>query len=48
MFAGWIDFGTTNPYLTVIADPLLLEQLTMLIPPWILPTYGPSDMDAMR
>lgn len=29
--------------MTVIADPLLLEQLTMLISRWVLPTYELSD-----
>lgn len=39
VFPGWIDLGTTNPYMTVTAKPLLLDQLTLMGVPWVLPSF---------
>jgi hypothetical protein len=43
VFPGWVDIGTTNPYMTVTAKPLLLDQLTLMAVPWIQPTFALSD-----
>ena len=43
VFPGWIDVGSTNPYLTVTAKPLLLDQLILAGMPWVQPTFVLSD-----
>lgn len=43
VFPGWIDIGTTNPYMTVTVQPLLLDQLTPMAPFWVHPTFALSD-----
>ncbi|MEZ0350740.1 hypothetical protein [Mycobacterium sp. pR1184] len=43
VFPGWIDIGSTNPYLTVTVPPLLLDQLTMAAPFWVHPTFAVAD-----
>lgn len=50
VFPGWIDIGTTNPYLTVTVPPLLLDQFTMAAPFWVHPTFALADKgrDAVR
>jgi hypothetical protein len=50
VFPGWIDTGTTNPYMTVTVPPLLLDQFTMAAPFWVHPTFALSDngRDAVR
>lgn len=50
VFPGWIDIGTTNPYMTVTVPPLLLDQITMAAPFWVHPTFALSDRgrDAVR
>lgn len=50
VFPGWIDIGTTNPYMTVTVPPLLLDQFTMAAPFWVHPTFALADTgrDAVR
>ncbi|MCV7116728.1 DUF4878 domain-containing protein [Mycobacterium nebraskense] len=43
VFPGWIDIGTTNPYMTVAVPPLLLDELTMAAPLWVHPNFALSD-----
>jgi hypothetical protein len=43
VFPGWIDIGTTNPYMTVTVPPVLLDQLTMAAPFWVHPTFALAD-----
>ncbi len=43
VFPGWIDIGTTNPYLTVTVPPLLLDQFTMAAPYWVHPNFALSE-----
>ncbi len=43
VFPGWIDIGSTNPYVTVTVPPLLLDQLTMAAPYWVYPTFALAD-----
>ncbi len=43
VFPGWVDIGTTNPYMTVTVPPLLLDQLTMAAPFWVHPNFAVSD-----
>jgi hypothetical protein len=43
VFPGWIDIGTTNPYMTVTVPPLLLDQFTMAAPFWVHPTFALAD-----
>ena len=43
VFPGWIDVGTTNPYMTVTAKPLLLDQLGLMGMGWVMPTFVLSD-----
>lgn len=43
VFPGWIDIGSTNPYLTVSAKPLLLEQLSLSGGAWMSPEIALSD-----
>jgi hypothetical protein len=43
VFPGWIDIGTTNPYMAVTVPPLLLDQLTMAAPFWVHPTFVLAD-----
>lgn len=42
VFPGWIDIGTTNPYMTVTVPPLLLDQLTTAAPYWVHPNFALS------
>lgn len=42
VFPGWVDFGSSNPYLTVKAQPLLLDSLTSYSP-WVQATYDLND-----
>lgn len=50
VFPGWMDVGTTNPYMTATTKPLLLDQLTMMGLPWLQTTFALSDKgrDAAR
>ncbi|OOK78430.1 lumazine-binding domain protein [Mycobacterium kansasii] len=50
VFPGWIDVGTTNPYITVTAKPILLDQVSLISETWIQPTFVLSDKgrDAAR
>lgn len=50
VFPGWIDIGSTSPYLTATVPPLLLDQLTMAAPYWVHPTFVLADTgrDAVR
>ena len=43
VFPGWIDIGSTNPYMTVTVPPLLLDQLTMAAPFWVHPNFMLGD-----
>jgi hypothetical protein len=44
VFPGWIDLGTTNPYMSVSIRPFLLDQLTMLGGVlWVHPTFALSE-----
>lgn len=43
VFPGWIELGTTSPYMTVTVEPLLLDQLTMSGVLWVHPTFALSD-----
>lgn len=43
VFPGWIDVGTTNPYLTATAKPMLLEELSLLGLSWMQPTFELKD-----
>jgi hypothetical protein len=43
VFPGWIDIGSTSPYLTATVPPLLLDQLTMAAPYWVYPTFVLTD-----
>lgn len=43
VFPGWIDIGTTNPYMMAMVQPLLLDQLTMAAPYWVHPDFALSD-----
>ncbi|WP_322861234.1 hypothetical protein U8D42_06400 [Mycobacterium europaeum] len=43
VFPGWVDIGTTNPYLTVTIPPLLLDQLTPAAPYWVHPNFAVSE-----
>jgi hypothetical protein len=42
VFPGWTDFGSSNPYVTVNAQPLLLDSLTSYSP-WVQATYDLND-----
>jgi hypothetical protein len=50
VFPGWVDVGSTNPYLTVNVKPLLLDQLTLLSESYLQPEVALSDKgrDATR
>ncbi|WP_176357391.1 DUF4878 domain-containing protein [Mycobacterium persicum] len=50
VFPGWIDVGTSNPYITVTAKPILLDQVSLISETWIQPTFVLSDKgrDAAR
>jgi hypothetical protein len=43
VFPGWIDAGSTNPYLGVTTKPLLLDQLALSSGSWMRPTIELSD-----
>lgn len=43
VFPGFTDVGSSNPYLTVTAKPLLLDQLSMSGLGWLQPTFALSD-----
>lgn len=43
VFPGWIDIGSTNPYLTVSAKPVLLDQLPLSGGAWMSPEIALSD-----
>lgn len=42
VFPGWTDFGSSNPYVTVKAQPLLLDSLTSYAP-WVQANYDLND-----
>ncbi|WP_421843943.1 hypothetical protein [Mycobacterium sp.] len=50
VFPGWIDIGSTNPYMTVAAKPLLLDQISLASATWVQPKFTLSDKgrDAAR
>lgn len=43
VFPGWIDVGSTNPYLKVTIKPLLLDQLTSYGESYLQPEITVSD-----
>jgi hypothetical protein len=43
VFPGWVDIGTTNPYMTVSAKPMLLDQLSLFSISWMQPSFVLSD-----
>lgn len=43
VFPGWIDVGSTNPYLSVSAKPLLLDQLSLMGGSWMTPEIALTD-----
>ncbi|MEB3980379.1 hypothetical protein OQ968_03785 [Mycobacterium sp. 663a-19] len=50
VFPGWVDIGSTNPYVTVTVEPLVLDQLTMAAPFWVHPNFALAERgrDAVR
>ena len=50
VFPGWMEVGTTNPYMTATSKPLLLDQLTMVSETTLRPDFALSDKgrDAVR
>lgn len=50
VFPGWIEVGTTNPYMTATSKPLLLDQFTLASETTIRPHFALSDTgrDAVR
>lgn len=43
VFPGWIDVGTTNPYMTVSAKPMLLDQISLFALSWLQPSFVLDD-----
>jgi hypothetical protein len=43
VFPGWLDFASSNPYLTVTTKPMLLDQLALGGSGWLRPTVDVSE-----
>jgi hypothetical protein len=43
VFPGWIDVGSTNPYVSITAKPVLLDQLWSVTGRWLDTTFALSD-----